>query len=101
MAWPRINPVLKGIDSRHPREKFYDAFEMVAPCTLRLSGRIELFEVFAAEQFHAHRSHFAKLDGRMSIRHERLVACRQRVKSMARLVQDGFHVALQANRVHK
>src|SRR5262245_25713594 len=101
MAWPRINPVLKGVDGRHPGEKLYNAFEMVTPCALRLSSRIELFEVFAAEQFHAHRSHFAKLDGRVPIRHERLVARRQRMKRMTGLVQDGFHVALQANGVHK
>src|SRR5439155_5042590 len=60
MSRMRIDPVLKGIDSGDPWENLDDGLQMLAAGTPRFGESVEFFEIFIAEQFHAHGGHFGE-----------------------------------------
>jgi len=101
MAGVGVNPVLKGIHGGDPGEEIDNAFQVAPPGAVGVSRGIEAFQFLVGEKFHAHRGNLAEFDRRAAIGVQILVARGERVKGVAGLVQDGFHVALDADRIHK
>ena len=101
VARVRVDPMLEGVHRGDPRKDVHDPFQVRAAGAVGLGRGIELFEELVAQQLHAHRGHFAELDRRAAVGEQILVARGQRVKGMAGFVQDGLHVALQADGVHE
>src|SRR6185503_20464900 len=97
-----IDPMLERVDASNPGENVDDSFKMSFPGTLEiLIARVKFFKLFASEQFHAHRSHFAEFNRRMAVVSQRLITSGEDAECMAGLVQEVAHIAVQPNSVHQ
>ena len=74
---------------------------MLASRAFGVSGWIKGFNEFVPEQFHAHGSDFAKLDGRVPVGVEILVPGGQSMKGVACFVENGLDIALHSHGIHE
>src|SRR5262245_51117135 len=97
-----VDPVLERVDTGNPGKYVDHSFEMLLPGTLEIFAVwVELFELLATQQFHAHRGDFAEFDRRMAIVSQRLITGRVDMECMAGFMEERANITIQSNRVHK
>ena len=91
----------KRIHAGRAARQFPQIFEMIAAGAIGIGGIVERIDEFVAQQFHAHRSDFAEFDRSVTIGIDIFITRGQGVKSVAGFVQNGFDIALHADRIHE
>src|SRR5258706_13635671 len=101
MPGMNVDPMLKGVDRGDPGKYFDNPLKMLAPRAICFGRRIEFLQELVSQQFHAHRCHFAKLDGCAAIGINILATRGERMKSVASFMEHRINVPLQAHSVHE
>src|SRR5882672_1991217 len=101
MAGLGVDPVLEGVDRRHPRVGREQPLQVLGPRAVRLRLRVELLEIGLAQELHAHRRHLGELGGIVPVEARIEMPALQRMERVAALVEQRLDVAVQARGVRE